>query len=394
MGCMRYLFLLSCLMITSLSGKPLDVKVSGAAAILMNADTGAILYEKNAHTPGFPASTTKVASVLYILDHLKPDLNQQVTVSAEALRHKSAKPSREEPAHWLEWDGTMMGVLKGEVLTLESLLHGIMLRSGNDASNVAAEALCGSIPTFVAGLNNYVESLGCKNTHFQNPHGLHHPEHVSTPYDMALIMKRALSINAFRNLVKAVDYQHGKTNKQPLREFKSNNPLIKPKHRYYYDKAIGGKTGFTSAAKNTLIAAATHEGRTLIVVIYGCERSEDRFQDAKRLFEAAFAEKKERHRFLGPENRFTKVVPGSDQIIKATLTKGLEVEYFPSEEPLCKAYVHWKNLTPPIQKGDRVGSVEIVDATGLVLQQGDLIALEEVRGSWIQSIKAFFSSRS
>ncbi len=380
---MRLVFWFLCFSV-SLVGKPLTIDVLARSAIVMNADTGAILYEKNAHLPVAPASTTKIATALYVLEKQIP-LDRMVTISAESLRGRPLK-DRDHP-YWLDSEGTMMGIKRGETLTIESLLHGLMLVSGNDAANAIAESIGGAIPPFMDELNAYLQSIGCHETQFRNPHGLTHPEHYSTAYDMALIARRALGLPSFRKLVATSSYPLPKTNKQPPRELHLTNPLLNPKSRYYYPKAIGIKTGYTAAAQGTLVAAATHQDRTLIAVLLGSEVKGQRFEDAKRLFEAAFAEPKEKRRLIGPESLFAKEIVGAKMPLKAAVAKEVTIEYFPAEEPKCKAALHW-NLPPlPIRKGQKVGEVQIQDENGLFLQKGDLVALEEVKGSFFFVLK-------
>lgn len=376
-----------------LIGRPLDVEVNARFAILMNAETGAVLFEKQAHTRSFPASTTKIATALFILEK-QIDLGQMMTVSADCIKPRSLKDPDNLHPYWLDSDGTVMGLKRGETLTLDTLLHGLMLVSGNDAANTMAESIGGSIPKFVEEMNSYLEGLGCQNTQFQNPHGLTHPNHFSTAYDMALITKRALQIPKFRQLVSTLNYMKPKTNKQPASEIKLGNPFMKPKSRHYYSKAIGVKTGYTAAARNPFVGAAVHEGRTLIAVVLGCDTSADRFIDARRLFDTAFAEEKAKRRLIGPETVFTKDVAASNTPLKAALGKALSIEFFPSEEPDCKAILQWDTERLPIRKGQKVGEVHIQDAKGSFLQKGDLVALENVTESfflkWKQKLLQFF----
>ncbi len=371
----------------SLSAKSLDVEVNARSAILMNAETGAILYEKHAHIPLSPASITKIATALYVLEKGE-DLNRAATVSADCLKGKPIKDRDLFPPHWLESDGTMMGIKRGEVLTLDTLLHGLMLVSGNDAANVIAELVGGTVPAFVTQLNEFLQSIGCQNTQFSNPHGLTHPQHYSTAYDMALITKRALRIPKFRQVVSTLSYTKPKTNKQPAAELKLTNPLLKPNSRYYYPKAIGVKTGHTSEAQDTLVAAAEHEGRTLIAVILGSpNKTGARYEDAKRLFEMAFAEKRAKRALIGTDYVLTKAMTGSKTPLQATLSKPLSIEYYPAEEPQCKAALHWCVDSLPIRKGDKVGEVYIQDERDQLLQKGDLIATEDVKGTLLFNLK-------
>ncbi|MES2272964.1 MAG: D-alanyl-D-alanine carboxypeptidase family protein [Chlamydiota bacterium] len=371
--------------VISLSAKPLDVTVSAPSAILMNAKTGAILFEKEAHVRSYPASTTKIGTALFALDHKKVLVDQKVTVSAEALRMKSSKQSEALP-YLLEKEGTMMWVMRGEILSYDALLHGLMLVSGNDAANAIAEAISGTVPKFVEELNDYLQEIGCVHTQFRNPHGLHDSEHYTTAYDLCLMLRKAIQIPKFRQIVSTVSYNCPKTNKQPEREIRMTNPLIKP-GKLYYPKAIGGKTGFTSKAMNALAFAAEQEGRTLVAVVLGCENRIDRYKDAIRLFETAFAEKKEKRHLFGKENLFERAIPGAKSALKGAIEGELALEFYPSEEPVCKAFVHWDDTSLPIRKGERVGELRILDSSGALLQVQELRALDEVKGTFWFNIK-------
>jgi D-alanyl-D-alanine carboxypeptidase (penicillin-binding protein 5/6) len=384
---MRWFF---CFFTFSLVAKPLDMEVSARSAILMNADTGAVLYEKHAHVPCYPGSTTKIATALYVLDK-GVDLKRVATVSAECLKGRPLTDRDHLPPYWLDSDGTVMGLKRGETLTLETLLYGCMLVSGNDAANVIAESVGGTVPTFVGLLNEYLKGLGCKNTQFANPHGLPHPTHLSTAYDLALMTKKALTIPHFRKVVSTLSYPRPKTNKQPAGEIRLFNPLLKPKSRHYYPKAIGVKTGYTTLGQETLVAAAEHEGRTLIAVVLGCsKKTGGRYNDARKLFETAFAQNRDKRRVMGPENIFTKEMRGAKKPLKAALSKPLTIEYFPAEEPKCKAALHWSAQSLPVRKGDKVGEVYILDENEILLQKGDLVALEELKGSFFFVLKEKF----
>ncbi|MBI5273251.1 MAG: D-alanyl-D-alanine carboxypeptidase [Chlamydiia bacterium] len=360
---------------------PLQLDVHAGSAILMNAQTGAILYEKHAYAPCYPASTTKIATALFVLDEKKTPLDQLLVATADSLRKKPAeKEGVQYPPHWWDADGTRMWLKVSEALSLDALLHGLMLISGNDAANVIAEGLSGSVPVFVEEMNRYLEGIGCTGTHFLNPHGCHHPEHVTTAYDLALMTQKALTIPKFRDLVSKTSYMKPKTNKQGPSEIKHTNQLLSG-GRFHYPKAIGVKTGFHAAAQNAFVAAAEHEGRTLIAVLLGTANRQDRYKDAIRLFETAFAETMETRRFFSREHLFEKEVRGAKTALTAALSKELSLSFYPSEAPVCKAFVHWMNPRLPIRKGQVVGEVQIVNEKGSVLERGDLTAKEEVKGT-------------
>ena len=377
--------------VASLIGKPLDIEVTACSAIVMNADTGVILYGKNPHVSAYPASITKIATAAFVLDHKKPNLGQMVTVSAEAVRLRPQNKEGDFPAYWGAIDGTRMGLIRGEIISIEALLHGLMLVSGNDAANAIAEAVSGSVPSFLEEMNAYIRELGCANTQFMNPHGYHHPEHFTTAYDICLITKRALQIPKFREIVSTISYMKPKTNKRPAEEMRQFNPLLKP-GKHFYSKAIGVKTGFHSHALNTLVAAAEHEGRTLIAVLLGCPKRAARYQDAIRLFEKAFSETKESRRFFDSEEVFSREISGAKRPLRASLTSPLDLTFYPSEEPVCKAHLHWDIVRLPVRKGQKVGEVRIHSQGGELLQKGDLLAKEEVEGTFFFVLKEKLSS--
>lgn len=380
---MKYFLLLWTL---SLFGQ-LQVDVSAHSAILMNAKTGAILYEKNAHLRKYPASITKIATALYTLEEKQPDLEKWVTVSHDAVRIKAADGKGH--AYWNEIGGTSMRLMKGETVPFDSLLYGMMRISGNDAANVIAENLSSSIPDFVSELNQYLATLGCTNTNFCNPHGLHHEEHYTTAYDMCLITKKALQNPKFRHIVSNTFYQKPATNKQPKAEIQQKNALVK-EGKYHYPRALGVKTGYHSNAKYTLVSAAEHNGRELIAVFLGCETRDDRYKDAIRLFDAAFAEMEETRVFFKGGQKFNHTILGAKSSLVGVLESDVSLSYFPSEEPSCKAFVHWENLSLPVRKGQKVGFVKITDLNGNVLQTSDLFSKEEVKPTFGHILKNFF----
>ncbi|HSX38497.1 MAG TPA: D-alanyl-D-alanine carboxypeptidase family protein [Chlamydiales bacterium] len=374
---MRFCFLLLSWIFT-LSAQKLKVEVKASSAILMNAETGVTLFEKRPFAPLFPASTTKIATALYILAEKKPQFDQKMKVSAESLRLKPLNKQEQHPPHWWYRDGTNMGLQAGELVSIDALLHGLMMVSGNDAANVLAEGFSEANESFVEELNQYVKKIGCTSTHFLNAHGCHHPHHTTTAYDLCLITKTALQIPKFRELVSTLDYIKPKTNKQGPVELKLINPLLKP-GRFFYPKAIGVKSGFHLEAQYNLVAAAVHEGRTLIATIMGTQNTADRYIDAIALFEAAFAETKVRKRFFGPENIFSRKIPGTTRDLNASLSTEMWISYFPAEETQCRGFVFWESPLLPIRKGQFVGEVRIVSEQGNVLARGDLVAREDVK---------------
>ena len=256
--------LLLLLLTTSLYGQSLDLTVNVEAAILINAKTGQVLFEKNCHKPSYPASTTKIGSALFALHKQGKDLSKLIVVERESIASISPQAKKQSnyrsPPHWLETDGTHIGIKRGEEWRLHDLLYAHLVASANDASNAIAQGVGGTIPHFVEEMNEYLKSIGCKNTHFNNPHGLHHPDHVTTAFDLSMMAREGLKNPIFRQIVSTVRYTCPQTNLEAERHLIQHNQLLK-KGAHYYSKAIGVKNGFTQRAGKTLVAAAEEEGR-------------------------------------------------------------------------------------------------------------------------------------
>lgn len=376
---------------TTLYAESLNIDIETPYAILINADTGKVLFEKNARSPIYPASTTKIASVLYLLTVLPQNLEGSIAATKEALAKttESEKKSYDYalPSHLLEVDGTSLYLREKEVLSIKDLLWGAIIASANDASNVLASYVAGDISIFSERVNEMVKKLGCENTHFCNPHGLHHPDHVSTAYDMALITKEALKYPFFREIAQSETFTRPKTNFRPPQEYRQSNLLLRKGSKYYYPKAIGVKTGFHKAAKFNLVAAATDGNRTLIAVLHKSETSQSRFRDAIKMFETAFKEKMEsRLLFKGGEFAVEKEIKQGNRKLLAGILEDIVLEYYPSEEQNLHAEICWNSLSLPIHKDDVVGSVHIKEEGGRVVKTAPLIAKNLVQKQFFAKI--------
>lgn len=379
---MRLLSVIFLIIFSPLIAKPLALNVSAKSAILMNADTGAILFEKEAHQPCYPASITKIATALYALEKKGQSLDEKATAVHDCLVTVSSQIKlgslKNHPPYRLESGGSNIGIRVGEVLPLRALLYGLLLSSGNDAANVIAHHISGGVDSFISELNQFLYAKGIRETLFLNPHGLHHPDHQTTAYDMALITKQALKHSFFREIVKTVRYERPHTNKQSQSYLVQTNKLLKP-GQHYYPKAIGVKTGFTSEAGYTLVAAAEHEGRTLIAVLLNCPDLNYRYRDAIKLFETAFAEQPiVRTLFAKTDDHFTLEVKGGKSPLEGILREDLKITYFPAEEPHFKTRLCWNDLRLPILQGQEVGRLELMTDKGTILEAKPLYASRNV----------------
>jgi D-alanyl-D-alanine carboxypeptidase (penicillin-binding protein 5/6) len=368
---------------SALQAGNLKVEVSAKAAILLNAETGAILYEKNAYLSLYPASITKIATALYALEKKGHALSDKVVASSDAVSAVSPQVKRaatsRHPAYRLEFGGSSMGLKVGEEFPLGMLFYGLMLSSGNDAANAIAEYVSGSVGQFVQELNAYIRSKGCTGTTFVAPHGLHHVDHKTTAYDMAILTREALRIPFFRTVVRTVSCPRPASNQQPESTLQQHNALVKPNSPFYYPKAIGVKTGYTAAAGYTLVAAAEDPQRKLIAVLLGCEKLDQRYRDAIALFDAAYNEPRaERTLFSRNFDSFTAQICGGKKMLQAALLEDLVVQYYPSEGEEMLSKVVWEDMVLPIRKDARVGEVRVFSKDGRILARSPLFATNDV----------------
>lgn len=261
---------------------PKKSSLSSASAIVMELSTGSILYSKNIHEKHFPASITKIMTTLLTLENCS--LSETLTFT-------------EEEAYGIETGSSSLYCVPGEKFTLEQVVYGIMLQSANEMCLAAADHVAGSTQKFIKMMNNRVEQLGLKNTHFMNPNGLHDDDHYTTAYDMACIAREAWKNTTFQKITGTKTYSIGATNKrkaneimQLLNHHQMVNGYEHPQYEYKY--CIGGKTGYTSMAQSTLVTYAEKDGMQLVAVIMkaaGPKQGEpNEYTDTTRILNYAF----------------------------------------------------------------------------------------------------------
>ena len=363
-----------------------DHRIHAESAIMINADTGKVLYSKNPHKKLYPASITKMATAAYALSVAGNHLDDLVEATQDDIGAVKEEEMRRLnytlPAYRLTFGAAHVGVKKGEILTFRDMLYGMMIASGCDVSNIIARHVGGTIPAFMRDLNVYLKSLGCVDTEFHNPHGLHHPKHVTTVSDMAILAREALKNPVFAEIVSTPQYKRPKTNKQGPTTWVQTNRLLK-KGDLFYPYAIGIKTGFHTSAKHTLAAAARKDGRTLILVQMKTDVRKEMFQDAAKLFEIAFNEKKDTRVIISNGvQRYSRRVKGAANPIPTYVEEGLTVSYYPSETPDYKVFLAWDPVTLPIALGQRLGEIQLKDNDGRMVKSVVLLAGEKVAMGW------------
>jgi D-alanyl-D-alanine carboxypeptidase (penicillin-binding protein 5/6) len=361
----------------------LNVKIESPYVCVINQKTGKVIYGKNMDKEIFPASITKLAMVLYIIEECEVDENMIIQCSNEHLCVCSEKKKIESkfslPPYILEDDGASIHLRPGEKLAVGSLLRAIMLASANDAANILAGLYGKSISDFMFQVNKFCREIGCKNTYFVNPHGLHHPDHHTTAYDLALIMRRVSFHPCLRKIMSTFEYEIDKTNKSPPRKLKNTNQLIKPTSEHYCPYVIGGKTGYHHRAKYNIAALAEKDGRALIAVINKAETSKERFSECRKIIHAAFDEVLEKRvLFNAKEAKFTHDLKWGNKLLFGVLKEDSILSFYPSEEEEVEAKLDWLNLDAPIKKGDLVANINIYNSSGVPLQTHNVYAENDV----------------
>lgn len=253
---------------------PAGPEIVSASGIVIEVDTGTILYEKNVHDAYYPASITKILTTLLAIEN--SGMDEVVTFSSDAV-------------HKTEGSGIARDV--GEEMTMEQCLYGVMLASSNECAYAVAEHVTGgAIDAFIQMMNERAVQIGCKNTHFTNCHGLPDERHYTSAYDMALIAQEAYKNETFRIICGTKTYTIPFTNKHTDEEtyLQNHHQMLYPyrTRKYLYDYCLGGKTGYTIAAKNTLVTYAEKDGMTLICVVMNAQSGH--YDDTRALFDFCF----------------------------------------------------------------------------------------------------------
>ena len=248
------------------------------SAILMDYETGQVLFEKNPDREMAMASTTKIMTCMLALEHFGEDLDVFITIPPEAA---------DVP------DGSSrVPVTVGEQMTVRDLLYGLMLHSGNDAANAVAVLVSGSLDQFVSEMNRRAEKLGCEHTHFVNAHGYTAEGHYTTVRDMALIAREAMKNQTFRTIVRTIKYTMPASNARGAKILTNTNLWGASTGMYKYKYGNGIKTGFTSAAGQCLVGSATNdEGVTLISVVFRSttNNAEAKWLDSTKIMNYGFS---------------------------------------------------------------------------------------------------------
>ncbi|MBQ8110278.1 MAG: D-alanyl-D-alanine carboxypeptidase [Clostridia bacterium] len=355
-----------------------EANLYAECSVLVDADSGDVLFSKNAQKRMYPASTTKVMTLLLALE-------SGVAMDTTIVIPKQAS---EIPA-----DSSLIPVFPGDMMTFRDLLYGFMLTSGNDGANAIAVMVNGSVDGFVERMNKRARELGCEDTHFANAHGYHDENHYSTALDLARITCEAVKLEAFRKIVSTASYtmtiQRGRNTIE--NRVTNTNQLLKKESSYYYADAIGVKTGYHSMAGQCFVGAAERDGVRLVSVDLNSVGAAEKWVDTIRLFNYGFTRytgysMEEMFTFAGSRIATLKVsnaiesdvnggmvFPRIAQISAPDYVRMVENDNASAMERAIDDFVSRCELTitsdmvAPISEGEILGRLRYVDQSGQVI---------------------------
>lgn len=382
-------FLLSVLLLTLTAPHAAALEapsVNAEAAILVDLEDDTILFGKNETKKMYPASITKVMTCLLVLEAVERGelaMDQVITASKTAF-------------DGLDPYGSSAGIEEGEKMPLKDLLYCMMLVSANEACNIVAEAVDGSVSSFVARMNRRAQELGMVNTHYANTSGLHHADHYTTCWDLYLLVREAMKNETFMTICNSVAYDVPATNKSDSRELHTTNSLISNWRilGYLYDGAEGIKTGTTDEAGHCLASSAVRSGRRLVCIVLGCEGSGTKirtYSDTAKLYDYGF------------DNFSTQTILTADELItQVPVELSKETNYVvvhPATEATAvlpndldvstldrTVTLHQDVAFAPVAKGDELGEITL-SYEGRVCATVPLLAQYDVNASQFLTVK-------
>ncbi|MDR2649590.1 MAG: D-alanyl-D-alanine carboxypeptidase [Clostridiales bacterium] len=355
----------------AIAGQTPKLGLNSEAAILMDADTGVILYQKNIEEKLYPASITKVMTALVALNAVGDQTDVRIGFSEQAVD--------------LPPDSSTIYMLAGDTLSFTEALYGLMIASANEIANAIAENTAESYDRFIEDMNREAALLGAKNTHFVNPSGLYDMDHYTCAYDMALFMREAVKNPVFVDAISKVSYDIPPTERQPdSRPLYTLNKLMTPGGAYSRDYFIGSKSGYVDESKHTLATYAEQDGHRLISIVLRAEKNKD-YEDTITLMDYGFSS----YRYvtvldaasvtasavvvLDPEN------PKSNRSVALYAKEDVEGDYPAciNEQTINIDYKIPDYIVPPVQTGEPLGAL-LVKYQDITLMEIGLYASENI----------------
>ncbi|QQY80641.1 D-alanyl-D-alanine carboxypeptidase (penicillin-binding protein 5/6) [Keratinibaculum paraultunense] len=324
--------------------------ISAQSAILMDKESGRILIEYNPYIRLPMASTTKIMTALIALE--RGNINDKIEIKK----------------HYVGVEGSSIYLYEGEIISLEDLLYGLMLRSGNDAAIAIADYIGGNIEQFVFMMNQKAKIIGANNTNFVNPHGLHDDNHYTTAYDLALITKEAMNIEKFTEIVKSKMW---KAHREKNNLFYNKNNTL-----WEYEGGDGVKIGYTIRAGRCLVSSATRNGRTIIAIVLN---DRNWFNDCYNLLDYGFENFRNYVIFdRGQCLREIAVINGRKDFVSVVIKNLFTYPLKEEELDKVKIYIDLPNeILAPIEKNQVIGKARVY-LDGVLIHEEDIISKEAV----------------
>lgn len=368
------IFLVTLIILNPVSNVYADsLSLKADAAVVIDGESGEVLYDKQMHKLKFPASTTKIMTAILTLENC--NLNDVVTIDAQTPFS----------------DGNRIYLVEGEHITINNLLYALLLDSANDAAVALAKNISGNVDDFAKLMNEKAKEVGALNTNFHNPNGLPDNQHVTTAYDLAMIARYAMKNPEFRKVVGTYQYTIPATDKQPNRYLYNHNKLLWSHEKVFYknqwrtvkyEGATGIKTGYTIAAGSCVVASAKIGGRELVAVVLQSD-PKDQYLDVIKLFGYGFANYKnivlvKKGEIAGK----VRVNSGTSSFVNAVAEDNFTVTVPKDfdEKTIRKQVDLSTKLKAPIKKGQVIGTVKIYSDDKL-LKEYPLKAAKDIKKS-------------
>jgi D-alanyl-D-alanine carboxypeptidase (penicillin-binding protein 5/6) len=313
--------------------------VTAASAIVMDADSGKVLFQKNADVPRFPASTTKIMTGLLLVENVLPDTQIVAPSDVDVIT------------------GSKMHLKPGEKVPAKDMLYALMLRSANDGCYAVALHVSGSIPAFSKLMNQRAQQIGCTHTNFNNPNGLNDPRHLTTAHDLALIAREAMKYPEFQDAVKTTRYAIRRSiNQKDLLMVNKDKLLLSD------PTAEGIKTGWTIPAGKCFVGSATRDGYRLITVVL---KSEDWKKDTTTLWNWGFANhERELVKSASEPLQTVDVKDGEEDKVEVMPSRDIYLTVPRGETVPFEVTVKAEDVEAPVALGQRVATIIVTDSQG------------------------------
>ncbi len=354
--------------ITDIANAGTVPEITAASAVLIDASTGQVLFDKNCHEQRYPASTTKIMTALLAIENLQPDENVVADEEAASM------------------GGSQMFLSAGEEINAQNLLYALMLTSANDAAVALGKAVAGTVPDFVNMMNEKAVACGALNTHFNNTNGLPDEQHYTSAYDLAMITKSAFAHMLFRNIVSTLEYDIPATNQHEARHLYNSNRMLWSTKAVYdingvmtpakYEGTNGVKTGYTLDAGSCLVASVNRDGHELIGVVLGSE-AEQHYPDMIKIMDYGFntfdsvvvcKAQDYKYEVKVKKSEERKIMAGIPEDIRLSLPSGAQQGKIETEISLDKKY------EAPIKQNQVLGTMNIY-YDGNLLCRENIVAL-------------------